>query len=73
MDFFLDVSDSVFGLKIGSVYRTIGKMIRSDLPILKLCDGLTTICSSSNSNIEIEPIPDDSVGKYRAEGVEWAI
>ena len=23
--------------------------------------------------IEIEPIPDDSVGKYRAEGVEWAI
>ena len=24
-------------------------------------------------DIEIEPIPDDSVGKYRAEGVEWAI
>ena len=48
-------------------------MIRSDLPILKLCDGLTTICSSSNSNIEIEPIPDDSVGKYRASGVECAI
>ena len=23
--------------------------------------------------IEIEPIPGDSVGKYRAEGVEWAI
>ena len=25
------------------------------------------------SDIEIEPIPDDSVGKYRAEGVDWAI
>ena len=30
-------------LKIGSVYRTIGKIIRSDLPILKLCDGLTSV------------------------------
>ena len=35
--------DSIFGLKIGSVYRTIGKFIRSDLPILKLCDGLTSV------------------------------
>ena len=25
------------------------------------------------NDIEIEPIPEDSVGKYRAEGVEWAI
>ena len=40
---FLDVSDSVFGLEIGSVYRTIGKIIRSDLPFLKLCDGLTSV------------------------------
>ena len=30
---FLDVSDSVLGLKIGSVYRTIGKIIRSDLQV----------------------------------------
>ena len=34
---------------------------------------ITTYQSHKDSAIEIEPIPDDSVGKYRAEGVEWAI
>ena len=42
--------------------------------------GEVHVCSNQQNwqcqedcNIEIEPIPDDSVGKYRAEGVEWAI
>ena len=35
--------------------------------------GVTVEHTMYASVIEIEPIPDDSVGKYRAEGVEWAI
>ena len=45
----------------------------SDSPLLVLSSASCSLLDVVKCAIEIEPTADDTVGKYRAEGVEWVI